>query len=158
MKRPRISPRHIAAGAVAVAAVGALYGTAIASWTSSGTGSGSAKAATSQSVTVNAAVGGADLYPGFTGGDLHFTLTNPNPYAVTFTSMTPGTVVSSDPTNCPGSNVTATSKSGLSLSVAAGATSGTLSIVDVVSMTASAPNGCQGVVFTIPVTLTGAQS
>jgi len=42
---------------------------------------------------VNAATGAADLYPGFTGGDVHFTLSNPNPYPVTFTTMTAGTVV-----------------------------------------------------------------
>lgn len=144
----------VTAGAVAVA----VCGVALATWSGSGSGSGRARALSSLTVTVSAATGSADLYPGFTGGDAYFTLTNTNPFAVTFTAMTPGTVTSSDPTNCPASNVTATSKSGLSLTVGAGATSSMLSITDVISMSASAPSGCQDVSFTIPLTLAGTQS
>jgi hypothetical protein len=133
-------------------------GLAYATWTANGAGSGQAKALTAQTLTVNAGTGAADLYPGFTAGDMYFTVNNTNPYPVTMTAMSPGTITSSDPTNCPATNVSAIPKSGLSLSVPASSTSGQLSIADVVSMQASAPDGCQGVTFNIVVTLTGSQS
>ena len=146
-------------GIVAFAAFTALStGMAYALWSAGGTGPGQAKALTAQSITVTAATATADLYPGFTAGDVFFTLTNPNPYAVTMTSMTPGTVTSSNPGTCPASNVTVAAASGLSLAVGANATSSTLSIVDVVSMAIAAPDGCQGVTFTVALTLSGSQS
>jgi hypothetical protein len=145
---------------ILVAAVGVitLGGIAAALWSATGSGSGRARAATAQSITVSATTGAADLYPGFTGGDLFFTLTNPNPYGVTFSAMSAGSVTSSDPTSCPASNVTVSSATGLSLPVAGSATSGTLSIANVVSMASAAPNGCQGVTFDVAVTLTGTQT
>ena len=147
---------------VAAGLIGLIFtliaGVAFAAWTADGTGSANARARTAQDLTVNAVTGTADLYPGFTDGDLHFTLTNPNPYAVEFTSMTPGSVTSSAPGACPASNLTVDSASGLSLPVAANATSGTQSIADVVTLAAGAPDGCQGVTFTVAVTLSGAQS
>jgi hypothetical protein len=133
-------------------------GLAYATWSATGAGSGQAKALTAQTLTVNAGTGAADLYPGFTAGDMYFTINNTNPYPVTMTAMTPGTITSSDPTNCPATNVSAIPKSGLSLSVPASSTSGQLSIADVVSMQAAAPDGCQGVTFDIVVTLTGSQT
>src|SRR3954454_22653172 len=84
--------------AVVAVAVGAMVagGVAWAYWSASGSGAASATALTAQSVTVTAATGTAALYPGFTAGDLNFTLTNPNPYQVTFSSMTPGAITSGD--------------------------------------------------------------
>lgn len=149
--------RNKMAAAVIALTVLATAGLAVALWTANGSGSGNARALTAQTITVNATTGTADLYPGFTDGDVHFTLTNPNPYPVTFDTMTAGTITSSDPTNCPASNVSATGATGLALSVGANATSGAQSIDDVVSMQASAPDGCQGVTFTIALTLTGSQ-
>ena len=144
---------------VAFAAITALStGAVFALWSAGGTGPAQAKALTAQSITVTAATATADLYPGFTAGDLFFTLTNPNPYAVTMTSMTAGTVTSSNAGACPASNVTVAAASGLTLAVGANATSSTLSIVDVVSMAAAAPDGCQGVTFTVALTLSGSQS
>jgi hypothetical protein len=144
----------------ATTSVGLVVGgtVAYAAWSASGSGGSQARALTAQTLTVSAGTGAADLYPGFTGGDLYFTLTNDNPYPVTMTAMSPGAITSSDPTNCPASNVSAASKTGLSLNVAANSTSGALSIADAVSMQASAPDGCQGVVFTIVINLTGAQA
>jgi hypothetical protein len=133
-------------------------GIAAALWSANGSGSGQAKALTAQSLTVTASTGAADLYPGFTGGDVFFTITNPNPYPVTFASMTPGTVVSSNPTGCPITNVSVIAASGLSLTVGANTTSATQSIANVVTMAVGAPDACQGVTFTIPVTLTGSQA
>ena len=141
-------------GIITVLALGA--GAAAALWSASGTGSGTARSVTAQTVTVTAATGGADLYPGFTGGDVSFTLTNPNPYPVTFTSMTPGAITSNSG-SCAPSNISVAGATGLTLSVGAGATS-TQSIADVVTMNSGALDPCQGVTFTIALTLTGLSS
>ena len=133
-------------------------GIAAALWSANGTGSGQARALSAQALTVTAAAGAADLYPGFTAGDVFFTITNPNPYPVTFTSMTAGAITSSNPGGCPSSNITVAGASGLSLAAAANSTSGTQSIVDVVTMAAAAPDACQGATFTISLTLSGSQS
>src|SRR5262245_13229360 len=126
----------VGVGFVAAAAVAA--GLAIAAWSGSGTGSGRARATTAVSVTISPTDGTADLYPGFTGGDVFFTLNNTNPYSITFTSMTPGTVTvdASHSAACAASNVTVAPASGLSLVSPAGV-SGTLSIPNVVSMAAA---------------------
>ncbi len=153
--RVRISNR-MAAGVIALVVL-LTAGLAIALWSSDGSGNGRAAAISAQTVTVNAATGAADLYPGNTQGDVHFTLTNDNPYPIRFTDMTPGAVTSSDPTNCPASNVTVGSETDLTLDVAANATSGAQSIADVVTMVSGAPDGCQGVTFTIALDLTGTQ-
>lgn len=133
-------------------------GIAFAAWSANGSGPGQAKALSAQALTVTAATGAADLYPGFAGGDVSFTITNSNPYPVTFTSMTAGAVTSSNAAGCPSSNVTVVNATGLSLLAAAAATSGTQSIADVVTMVAGAPDACQGVTFTIALSLTGSQS
>ena len=133
-------------------------GVAVALWSTTGIGTGSAKADTVQVATVTAATGTADLYPGFTGGDVYFTITNPNPFPVEFTAMTAGAVVSSDPTNCPASNISVSGATGLSITMPANTTSSTQSIADVVTMVLAAPNGCQGVSFTIPLQLAGLQA
>ena len=140
---------------VSVTLVGAA---AYALWSSSGAGNSGAKALTAQSITVAASSGPADLYPGFTQGDLFFTSANTNPYPVTFTSMTPGSITSSDQANCPAANVSVASASGLSVVVPAGATASAGTVANVVTMAAGAPDGCQGVVFTVSLTLTGSQS
>jgi hypothetical protein len=151
-------------GAVTAAlAIGSLIiGMAFATWTQTGSGSATAKAAsgTNSAVTTDAAAAVADLYPGFTGGDLYFKIDNPNPYPVRFTTLTPGTVTSGDPTNCPNSpaKVTAVSKTGLTIDVPANTTTPiSKSVADAVTMDVTAPDGCKGVTFTIAVTLSGSQ-
>ena len=149
--------RSKVAGALALGVM--LFGGGIAGalWAASGNGSGEANAVTAQIVTVSAATGAADLYPGFTGGDVFFTVTNTNPYSVTFSSMAVGIVTSSDPIGCPSTSVSVASATGLNLVVAGNATSATQSIVDVVTMVAGAPDACQGATFTIALTLAGSQ-
>src|SRR3954452_23841610 len=88
----------VAVLAVAVVVTG---GVAWALWSASGSGSGTAKALTAQTVTVTAATGTADLYPGYALGDVYFNVTNNNPYPVRFTSITPGTITSSNQAACP---------------------------------------------------------
>ncbi|MCB1001514.1 MAG: hypothetical protein KDB40_19645 [Acidimicrobiales bacterium] len=148
--------RKIAAVALTTTVV-AGGGAAWALWSANGSGSGQATALTAQTITVTAAAGPASLYPGATTGDLTFTLTNPNPYPVTMSAMTPGAITTSNP-GCAASNITVSPATGLSLNVAAGATSATQTIDDVVSMDTGAPDACQGVTFTIALTLTGMQA
>jgi hypothetical protein len=139
--------------------IGALIvGVALAAWTATGSGSGSAKAITAAASTASTDTATADLYPGFNGGDLYFKVDNPNPYPVRFTSMTPGTVTSSDPSGCPASNVSVSSESGLTIDVAANTTTAvSKTIEDAVSMAGAAPDACQGVTFTVAITLSGTQ-
>ncbi len=105
--------RSKVAGALALGVMLLGGGIAGALWAASGSGSGEANAVTAQVVTVSAATGAADLYPGFTGGDVFFTVTNANPYSVMFSSMAVGTVTSSDPVGCPSSSVSVASATGL---------------------------------------------
>jgi hypothetical protein len=142
---------------VAVLAIG---GVAVALWTANGSGSGQAEAISAITINVNATSGTADLYPG-AAGDVYFTLTNDNPYQVTFASMTAGTVtVDAGHSACtPATYVTVDNvPSGLTLVAAANTTTGALSIDNVVHLDVSAPDACQGAVFTIPLTLVGSQS
>jgi hypothetical protein len=147
--------KKVAIGLVTAGLISA--GGAAALWSASGTGSGTARSVTARATTVTAATGAADLYPGFAGGDVHFTLDNPNPYPVTFTSMTPGTISSVAPSTCLPTNITVIGATGLNIPVAAGAMNVAASIPNVVTMIAAATDECQGVSFNITMTLTGAQ-
>jgi hypothetical protein len=156
--------------AVTTAAVlGALIlGVAFANWTATGSGSGTAKAVTANvsAVTTDPTGAVADLYPGFTGGDLYFKITNPNPYAVSFNKYTLGSITMEDATG-PCSTATGnvsvptteqTLPSGSEITVPANTTTPvSRSIADVVSMSSGAANECQGDTFTIAITLTGTQ-
>lgn len=157
MKTKSSFPRRVLMVAFGAGTALAL-GVAVAMWSQTGTGSGSAKALDAAPSVVTAGTATADLYPGFTQGDVYFKVTNPNPYPVRFTSMTAGTVTSSDPTNCPASNVTVAGKTGLTIDIPANTSTAVDStIADVVSMASGAPDGCQGKTFTVAVTLTGSQ-
>ena len=138
-----------------IAGVGSV---AMGLWSANANGGGRASSISATTVTVSAATGAADLYPGFTGGDVYFTLTNNNPYPVTFTDMSAGTVTSSDATACPSSNVTVSGATGLSITVPANSTTGTLSVADVASMSSAALDGCQGKSFGVVLQFTGSQS
>jgi hypothetical protein len=154
--------------AVTTAAVlGALIlGVAFASWVATGSGSGTAKAATAtvSAVTTDPSGAVADLYPGFTGGDLYFKITNP--YAVSFDKYTLGAITMEDatgPCSTAAGNVSVptteqTLPGGSEITVPANTTTPvSRSIADVVSMASGAANECQGDTFTITITLTGTQ-
>jgi hypothetical protein len=159
------SKRTTVAGGVVLATL-LTAGLAFALWSGTGTGSGRARATTAVAATVTpvncaATPGCIDLYPGFTDGDVYFTITNPNPYAITFTSMTAGTVTvdaAHATAGCAATDITVDSVAGLSLVAPANSTTAELSIADVVTMIAEAPNACQGATFDIQLTLTGTQS
>ncbi len=155
--------KRLTAGTV-VLGVALVASVAFAAWTATGSGSGYTKATTASALdTVDVSnTTTAQLYPGGTS-DVKISIHNPNPYPVLVTSVaavTPsGADVSSDKgVNCQGlaTGVTFATQT-VSISVGAGATvSQTLS--GAASMSNASDNSCQGAVFTIPVTLSGASN
>ena len=134
-----------------------LVGTAVAAWLANGTGSGTAKAVTAgELTTVDASASStASLYPGGTGG-VTLRINNPNPYPVRVTAVAgSGAITASGGTGtCTTTGVSFVDSTGLTLDVAAN-TATTFTLANAASMTNASDNGCQGAVFTIPVTLTG---
>lgn len=154
-------------GALVLASL-SLGGAAWAYWSATGSGSGTIKATSAQTLTVSAlATPVADLYPGKTS-DLGFTIANPNGYPVSLTKLTAISVTSSDTVGCPSANVTPTTAvqtavaaGGYTLvppiSVAAGASAASASVSNLVTMSTAAPDGCQGKTFSVSLTFTGSQ-
>jgi hypothetical protein len=146
----------VAAAAVLVVAAGVAY----AAWTASGGGSGYAKATSAQALgTVDvSATTPATLYPGATG-DLKLEINNPNPYPVRVTSVTGAGAITSDKgAACNASTgVTFTNQPAVTLDVPA-STSATFTLAGSVAMSNASDNSCQGAVFTVPVTLSGASN
>jgi len=144
--------------ALALSAILVVATTAVTfgSWTvSSSAGSGYSKAKVASSLTLSDASASttAQLYPGGTG-DIWIKVTNPNPFAVTVTSVTgAGTIISDKGAACDAATgVTFTNTTGLSQAVGAGATV-TFSLAGKVAMSNASDNSCQGAVFTVPITL-----
>jgi hypothetical protein len=98
------------------------------------------------SVVVEAKLGEA-LFPGHTS-DLQFVVVNLSGERVRFTSVATGQVRSSDEAACPAASITVRRHVELSLHVPSEATVAA-SLPDAVTMSAMAPDGCQGKSFTI---------
>ncbi|HEV8065131.1 MAG TPA: hypothetical protein VGP46_09875 [Acidimicrobiales bacterium] len=148
--------------AATVAAVGLGGGAAFAAWSVSGTGSGAGAATVAQSLVVTPvtpAGAGATLYPGGPAGPVFFNIQNPNPYAVTITGLAWGTPTSTNTSSCASTNISldAGAPTTVSISVPAASTASDVQVNSVLDLSHSAGNGCQGVAFDIPVTVTGAQ-
>jgi hypothetical protein len=157
----RHSKLWIATAAVVVA--GATAGVIYAAWSASGTGSGAGRTLTAQSLVVTAVTPGASaasLYPGGPAGWVYLTVQNPNPYNVNVTHLQWGNPTSTDPADCPSANFSAdpSAPTAVNWVINGGATSGTFQVFNVVDMAHSAPDGCQGVIVNIPVTVTGTQT
>lgn len=155
MKRSsKVTAGVVLAGAMLASSI------AYAAWTATGSGSGYAKATSAQALTTVdvSATTTATLYPGATG-NVSLRITNPNPYPVRVTSVAgSGTIDSNATAACDASTgVTFTDQTGLTLDVAA-STSTTFTLAGSVAMSNSSHTDCQGAVFTIPVTLTGASN
>jgi hypothetical protein len=152
--------RRRAATVLALVLVVFGTGVAYAAWTQTGIGSGSAKAVTAANSTITTSAATADLYPGKTGGAVYFSVDNPNPYPVTYTSLAVGAITSSDSSNCPAvaTNITVASPVTVNIPLAASAATAAKSVGSVTTMPTTAVNGCQGVTFTIALTLTGAST
>jgi hypothetical protein len=138
-------------------------GIAVAVWTVSGSGGGAGAATFASGLTVTAVTpsgSAATLYPGGPAAPAHFRVANPNPFAVTITGITWGTPTSANPTACPSSNISldASAPTTVSISIPANATAGTdYQIPGVLDLAHSAPDGCQGVAFNIPLTVSATQ-
>ncbi len=146
--------------ATAALAVGA--GVAAAVWTATGSGSGAGAGTVAQSLVVTPltpAGAGASLYPGGPAGPVFFTIQNPNPFAVTITGLSWGTPTSTATGSCANANISvdAGAPTTASISIAAGQTDVNQEINGVLDLSHSASNGCQGVAFTAPVTVTAVQ-
>lgn len=133
-------------------------GIAAAAWLQTGTGFGEAKATSALTSTITAGTAIADLYPGKVGGSVYFSVDNPNPYPVTYNNLVVGAITSSDPTGCPATstNITVASSITVSIALLANAATTAQTVSGVTTMPTTAVTGCQGVTFTIGLTLNGA--
>jgi hypothetical protein len=134
-----------------------VVGFVYAAWVSpSGDTDGYAKATNAQAVTDLDASGSttADLYPGFTNGDLVFAVHNPNPYKVQVTSVTRtgAAAITSDTAGCSGSNISIhdLSTQFQQFDVNGNSDSSDQTVQNVVSMGDNPADECQGATFTIP--------
>ena len=145
----RMSKRTAVIGSVS--AVALAGGIAYAAWTVNSTGSASAQAGQSQSVTFAAGTTTGTLYPNNTAVNVTADATNPNPFAVSFTI--PNTaVVTSNIAACDTSTVTFT---GATITVAASAVGTPVTVGTLKMPGATADNDCQGAVFSVAVTAGG---
>lgn len=144
---------RLAVVAVLVFSVAALGSSAYAFFTAPASGSGQAIiiATIDVNVTTQGLTGTAQkLYPGATK-TLSASITNPNPFPVVLDSVTVGTVVSGSENACPGTNVTVTAPASLTTTPILG--SDPTSVPITVTLSGSAPSECQGVLFTIPLSV-----
>jgi hypothetical protein len=126
--------------------------------------SASNDASTVNAVTVRAigTTGSADLLPGRAGA-AYFTLHNPNSFGLTFDQVAQGATVVSDDTGLCGSDYVSIAQTlpftiPTAVTVSPGGTSGIQSIPDLVKLAPNAPSTCQGVTFTVTLTLSGQSS
>lgn len=158
------APRHGRRFILIMTGIGVLIGGAIASsiayalWSVSGSGESSDQVITADDLVLTAnASPAADLFPGGTGA-AQFTVENPNPFPVQVTALQFGAVTSSAPTACPASNLATTNVTlGTPIAVPADGTSPAQSVGKAFTLATNAPNGCQGVTFTVATTATGTQ-
>ena len=130
----------------------------LAAWSTSGSGTGYAKAGTASALVIGDASASttADLYPGATGA-VQLKVTNNNSFPVRVTAVTKqaGAITSDKGAACnAATGVTFTNQTGLTLDLAANSTQ-TFTLANAVSMTNASDNTCQGAVFSIPVDVTG---
>jgi hypothetical protein len=151
--------KKLTAGTI-VLGVALAASVAFAAWTATGTGSGYTQATTASALTtvdVSASTS-AQLYPGGTS-DVKIEISSPNPYPVLVTSVVGSGAITSDKgAACNASTgVSFTDQTSLSIAVPAGGTTAH-TFTNAASMTNASDNACQGAIFTIPVTLSGASN
>ena len=155
-RRPGSRGRKIAVCATAVAVV-AGGGAAYAAWSASASGETQGKSFVAVTSVIAANTATAELYPG-ASASVYFTLTNPNSYAVQFTSADFSTVSVDNATACPAGNITVNDKTGLAITGPANTPVGVATTsAGALTMASTAPDGCQGRTFTITTTLAGTQ-
>lgn len=164
---PRRRPAAGRAAVVATALAVLLGGTGVAwaAWGATGEGSTQVRAVTPVTLTVTAVPQTASLfprtgstYPNPATGSIGFTVTNSNPYPVSLTTVTVGGGVATDTTACPTGTVlpvlATIDRIASPIVVVAGATT-TVVLTGAVYMRSEAVSGCQGMTFTVPITLSG---
>ena len=147
-RRPRRAG-VVLGGTVAIILLGST--SAVAYWTTMGSGSGAAAADTFKDVEVSSGtVTGPLLYPGLTadgeatGGTLAIVASNPNPFPVSVVVSKSGAA-----TGCSTPDVSLIQGT---ISVPAGAVSEAYTLPNSVSMGTDSSNDCQGATITIPLT------
>jgi hypothetical protein len=158
----RTSKRLLAVG-LPLAGIAAT-GIAFAAWTSTGSGTGTAKSTTSANSVIAPDVSVADLYPGATSS-VTVTISNPNAYAIMVTSIPAGTsdladkgTVGDTSDDCAAGAVTSDSRTDATglVTTTAGVKvipahlSGTYSLVT--HMIASPSDNCKSTTFSLPLT------
>jgi hypothetical protein len=140
-------------GGILIAVIALFAGAvAFAAWTSNGTGSGTATATNAQNLTISV-TNVSGLYP--TGSfNVPFTVTNPNPYAVTLSKIALNGVTVDKP-GCTASVVSGADLVDTDVIPAGGTTA---SRDFSVTMSNAAEDACQGAVFTLTLKATGASS
>jgi len=113
-------------------------------------------------IAVTATTGTADLLPGAAGA-VYFTLHNTDSSGATFDQVAPGATVVSDNTGLCASSYVSIAQTlpytiPTAMTVSPGATSGVQSIASLVKLASNAPGMCQGVTFTVTLTLSGKSS
>jgi hypothetical protein len=154
--RDNARKRQLIAGLTTLLVFG-VVGLVYAAWTTSGSGSGYAKAGSAQALTtvdVSASTA-ATLYPG-ANGDVLIKINNPNPYPVRITDVTGNGAVTADSghATCVTTGVTFTDQHTQTIDIPVSSqTQATLT--GAAHMSNASDNGCQGATFTIPVSLSG---
>ena len=145
-------PTRVLVGLAVFVAMGLSSGTAFAYFAAtSHSGTGSAKAAPSPTITPSASSISGTLYPGGTA-NLKVTISNPSS---TLVLTVTGVVGAGTVTGCttPGVNI-ATPTSISPSTLAAGATNVQVTFSGAIQMTTSSSNDCQGATLTVPVAVT----
>lgn len=154
-------------GAAVAFVIGLGGGAAFGYFTSTGSATGHAATGSAHAITVTAVTSpGADanLFPGGSGVAVHFTVNNPNSYAVSFTGWSGAALSGVTPA---GSNTCTTSD--FQIAASSGAFGPSLTIPantpsspgvsgmanGVVELKSTAENGCQGATVFVTMALTG---
>jgi hypothetical protein len=147
----RTNRRIIFVMALVGTAVAAAGGAAWADWSGSGTGQGTAKADSFQTVTVETVTFSSDVYPGGPAVPVDIKFTNPNNFSVTIDSVTAGTTTSSNLGCGDTGNPTGVS---FDLSTIVGTLEpGETTLVAAALMDTTSVSACQGATFSTPLTL-----
>jgi hypothetical protein len=151
-------------------------GVAVASWTATGTGQTSVRAADVAGLVVGAGGPVGALYPLPAGttpatgygsgavGSVATTVTNPNPFPVTLTSATLGSVTTTPLSGrtCAVGSVLRTTTEPIPLdppvTLPPASEPTPVTVPGALYMVSTAEDGCQGATFGVPVTVTGASS
>ncbi len=159
--RWRLIPVAGAAGAL-VLGLGGGGAFAYLSNNVSGSGTGGTRTGTPVTLGVTATASKAELLPGLTGA-AYFVLHNANSFRAVFDQVAPGATVVSDNTALCASSYASIAQTlpysfSPAVTVSPGGTSGTQSIPDIVKLAPDAPSACQGVTFTVTLSLSGQSS